>query len=316
MTVDLQTLLDAVDTEEAQEDYAEKMAEHVVGIRLQISRFGAAKTLTNTQRETAAKAFSAKADRLDARKRLVLRTDRCLRRCNTIVNLAQKLWRAWTGPYPIEGIRLLPKAKVTFLNEKLEQCVAMLEPARKALDASKEAILAAARTDLVDLFSEGDYPESMGDKFAIQWDYPALNPENSLRQLSRDLYESERLKAHARFEEAVALTHAAVVKEFTTLVDYLIDRLSDDPIKGPKKFADKKLDSIGEFFDRAQALSIGSSPLLDKLIEDAKLLVGGVDPKALRSDALLRGSIATGMSQLKEQLAPLIVEGDERGIVI
>lgn len=80
----------------------------------------------------------------------------------------------------------------------------------------------------------------------------------------------------------VALAESAFLEEFGRLVSHLCERLagSDDGL--PKVFRDSVVSNLTEFFERFRHLNVSSSQELDQLVERARQVVRGVEPKHLR----------------------------------
>ena len=67
----------------------------------------------------------------------------------------------------------------------------------------------AARERLGDLFDSSDYPTTLVGMFAIEHDFPSVEPPPYLRQLSPELYQHECQRVQSRFDEAVQLAEQA-----------------------------------------------------------------------------------------------------------
>jgi hypothetical protein len=93
------------------------------------------------------------------------------------------------------------------------------------LDRRYDELRQAARRRLGDLFDAADYPVSLIGLFAIEHDYPSVEPPDYLRQLSPELYEQECRRVQARFDEAVQLAEQAFLEELSKLVSHLGERL-------------------------------------------------------------------------------------------
>src|SRR5229473_5397418 len=106
---------------------------------------------------------------------------------------------------------IMPNTISTFhLRAELDEAVARL-------DEHYAELQAAARQRLGSLFNANDYPPSVCGLFGIDWDFPSIEPPDYLLQLSPAVYEQERARVAARFEEAVQLAEQAFVSEFAKL---------------------------------------------------------------------------------------------------
>ena len=92
----------------------------------------------------------------------------------------------------------------------------------------------------------------------MAWDFPSVEPPDYLRQLSPALYEQERARVAARFDEAVRLAEEAFTAELAKLVSHLTERLTGQDDGKPKVFRDSAVENLNEFFSRFRTLSVHS----------------------------------------------------------
>ena len=142
-----------------------------------------------------------------------------------------------------------------------------------------------------------------------------MEPPDYLRRLAPQLYAAEAVRVSARFDEAVQLAEQAFTEELAKLVSHLTERLSGAEDGKPKIFRDSAVENLREFFDRFRSLNIRSSEQLDALVSDARRIVSGVEPQALRDSAGLRQEIATRLSTVQASLDGLLVERPRRNLL-
>ncbi|HBO43943.1 MAG TPA: hypothetical protein DD670_08435 [Planctomycetaceae bacterium] len=80
----------------------------------------------------------------------------------------------------------------------------------------------------------------------------------------------------------------------------------------PKIFRDSAVTNLNEFFERFRELNVGSSDQLDRLMADARCVIRGVEPRALRDSNSLRQHMATEMSRVQSVLDGLLVDRPRR----
>jgi hypothetical protein len=129
------------------------------------------------------------------------------------------------------------------------------------------------------------------------------------------VYEEERRRVAARFEEAVRLAEQAFATEFSRLLTHLSARLADGANGQRRVFRDSVVGNLSEFFARFAQLNVRSSPELDALVEQARQLVQGVSPQRLRDSDSLRQQVAADMARVRQQVEGLIVEAPRRRLV-
>ena len=192
---------------------------------------------------------------------------------------------------------------------------AELEEAVWRLDEHYAELKSAARERLGQLFNSADYPESLAGLFAVEWDFPSVEPPEYLRQLSPELYRQESQRVSARFDEAIRLAEEAFTAELAKLVSHLSERLSGQEDGKPKIFRDSAIENLNEFFQRFRALNVGSSEQLEELVGQVQQIVRGVEPQELRDKRPLRQQVAGELSGVQSVLDGLMIERPRRNIL-
>ena len=224
-------------------------------------------------------------------------------------------WKGISLPFPEPGIRLIPQDAIAGFTEKIATFSSELDDAVTELDRQYGQLRSAARDRLGELFDPSDYPPSLIGAFAIEHDYPSVEPPPYLRQLSPELYRQECQRVRARFEEAVQLTEQAFVDELAKLIEHLTERLSGQADGKPKVFRDSAVTNMNEFFGRFRQLNISSNDQLDELVTNTQQIVGGVEPQQLRDSSSLRQNVATQMAVVQASLDQLLVDRPRRNIL-
>ena len=294
---------------------AQRLRTTMAAVRVVLRWFGVRKALTPEQQGQAAEFFGAEGDFLSARKKLLDTRHPRYKDVTAVRGRAQAYWKATTLPYPEPGVRLLRQDRIEVFHQELLDLRQQLDEAVGRLDAHYAELRAAARQRLGSLYDPQDYPGSLRGLFAIDWDFPSVEPPDYLRQLSPDLYQQERARVAARFDEAVKLAEQAFVGEFARLVSHLTERLGGAAGGERKVFRDSAVTNLVEFFDRFRNLSVRSNEQLERLVSQAKDLVRGVGPQDLRDDAGLRQHVATQLSQVQSVLDGLVVSQPRRRII-
>src|SRR5207253_3253053 len=166
------------------------------------------------------------------------------------------------------------------------------------------------------LYNHADYPESLVGLFAVAWDFPSCEPPDYLRLLCPAVFEQERARVAARFEEAVQLAEQAFTEEFGRLVAHLCDRIAGVGDDGqPRVFRDSAVENLAEFFERFRALNVRSNEQLDELVERAQRAVRGVAAQDLRDSGALRHRVAAQLAQVQSALDGMLVDRPRRRIL-
>jgi hypothetical protein len=192
---------------------------------------------------------------------------------------------------------------------------AQLEEAVGKLEDHYDELRAAARRRLGELYCPHDYPPSLKGWFAVDWDFPSVEPPGYLLQLHPDIYEQEKNRVAQRFQEAVQLAEQAFLDEFARLVAHLTERLGEGADGQPKVFRDSAITRLVEFFGRFRELNVRSSEDLEELVSRTQRIVRGVAPQALRDNDSLRQSIARQLGQVQAAMEPMMMEVPRRRII-
>jgi len=190
-----------------------------------------------------------------------------------------------------------------------------LAQAVENLDRHFEQLKAAARQRLGSLYNDADYPPSLAGLFEVSWDFPSVEPPEYLLRLNPQLYQEERRRIAARFDEAVRLAEQAFIAELTKLVEHLVERLGNEADGTRKVFRDSAITNLRDFFERFRSLNVSSSADLDRLVETAQRAVAGVEPQAVRDSDSLRQHVATQLSAVAASLDQMLVDQPRRRIL-
>jgi len=294
---------------------AEWLRDTTAAVRVSFTWMGVRKTLTPEQKTQAAEAFGAEGECLSAGKKLLDTKHTAYKDVTAVRGQVLAYWKGCTLPYPEPGVRLLRQDQVEAFHERMTQFRGQLEEAVERLNERYGELQASARRRLGSLFNPADYPATLQGLFGVDWDFPSVEPPDYLLHLSPALYEQERARAVARFDEAVQLAEQAFLGEIAQLVAHLTERLTGTPESERKIFRDSAVRNLTEFFDRFQQLNIRSNPELDALVEQARRIVQGHQPQDLRDNAALRQQVASQLSGVQAALDGLLIDRPRRRII-
>jgi hypothetical protein len=219
-------------------------------------------------------------------------------------------------PYPEPGVRLIRQDRVEDFVALMTDYKSELEDAVQNLDRHFGELKRSAAERLGSLFNSSDYPHSLVGLFDVQWDFPSFEPPDYLRQLCPAVYEQERARVAARFDEAVQLAERAFLEEFARLVAHLCDRIGGTGEDGqPRVFRDTAVDKLSEFFARFGELNVRSSEELDTLVERAQRAVRGVGAQDLRDSEALRQRVSQQLAQVQSALDGMLIDRPRRRIL-
>ena len=295
---------------------AERLRATMAASRVAFTWFGVRKSLTAEQKAVAADSFDAEAPFLSAGKKLLDTRHAAFRAVTAVRTAITEFWRSQSLPFPEPGIRLIRLDDVDAFDRRLVDFRADLDDAVANLDRHFGELKEAAADRLGTLFNPADYPPSLIGLFGVAWDFPNCEPPDYLVGLSPELYEQERARVQARFEQAVELAERAFLDEFGRLVGHLCERLEGTDADGsPRVFRDSAVDNLAAFFERFRTLNVRSNAELDDLVEQARRAVRGVSAQDLREGAGLRSLVAGRLSEVRASLDALMVDRPRRRIL-
>ena len=294
---------------------AQRLRTTMAGVRVSISWLGVRKSLSREQKSRAAEAFGAEGDYVSAAKKLLDTSHPVFKAVTAVRHRILSLFKGMSLPYPEPGIRLIRQDDIAVFNVQMQTLKAELHEAVERLDEHYAELRLTARQRLGSLYDDGDYPESLLGLFDVEWDFPAFEPPDYLRQLSPELYRQECQRVQARFDEAVRLAEEAFLSELAKLVSHLTDRLSGSEDGKPKIFRDSAVDNLRGFFERFRTLNVGSNEQLDELVGQCQQIVQGIQPQDLRDRQSLRQHVSTQLSGVQSVLDGLLVDRPRRNIL-
>jgi hypothetical protein len=294
---------------------AQTLQAKMAAVRVSFTWLGTRKSLSPSQRAEAAQPFDAEGGYLSAGKKLLDTSHPAFKAVTSIKTKIASVWRSMSLSFPEPGVRLIKREQIDEFVGLLTDFRAELVEAVANLDRHYGDLKAAAAERLGRLFNPSDYPETLVGLFDVSWDFPSVEPPDYLRDLNPALYEAERARVAARFDEAVQLAEQAFLDEFAKLVSHLTERIGGGEDGEKKVFRDSAIGNLSDFFERFRSLNVGSNDQLDALVAQAKQAVRGIGAKDLRGSVDLRQRVATQLSQVQSALDGLMVDRPRRKII-
>jgi hypothetical protein len=195
-------------------------------VRVAFTWWGVHKALTAQQKDEVCEAAGADARLLSAGKKILDVRHEAFRRLTSVRTRIVNHWRGLTLPYVEPGVRLIRQSDIAGFARAMEQFRDELVAAEAGLNDAYEPMRADARSRLGRLFNPADYPPEVRGLFAVEWDFPSVEPPSYLMRLAPEVYRQEQERVAQRFEQAVQLAEQAFVAEFSRLVTHLAERLS------------------------------------------------------------------------------------------
>ena len=294
---------------------AQTLQTSMAAVRVSFTWLGTRKSLSPSQRAEAAQPFDAEGGYLSAGKKLLDTSHPAFKAVTAIKSKIANTWKDMSLPFPEPGVRLIKREQVDEFVSLMSDYRAELADAVANLDRHFGELKQAACERLGRLFNTGDYPEALIGLFDVSWDFPSAEPPDYLRDLNPALYEAERARVAARFDEAVQLAEQAFLDEFAKLVSHLAERISGGEDGERKVFRDSAIGNLGDFFERFKSLNVRSNDQLDALVAQAQQAVRGIGAKDLRASGDLRQKVASQLSSVQTALDGMLVDRPRRKII-
>jgi hypothetical protein len=295
---------------------AQRLRSTMAAVRVSFNWMGTQKSLNPDQKARAAETFGAEGQYLSAGKKLIDTGHSAFRAVTAIRGKVDAYWKGMSLPFPEAGVRLIRHDAVEGFAAQMADFRTELDDAVTNLDRHYGELKRAARERLGSLFNPADYPETLVGLFGVEWSFPSVEPPDYLVQLSPGLYEAERARVAARFDEAVQLAEQAFLDEFARLVAHLTDRISGVGEDGqPRVFRDSAVENLTGFFARFRELNVRSNDQLDALVAEAQRAVRGVGARDLRESDGLRLEVAAQLGRVRASLDAMLVDRPRRRII-
>jgi hypothetical protein len=294
---------------------AQRLRSNFAAVRVAFAWWGVRKTLNTEQKAQAAESFGAEGQYLSAAKKLLDTKYEAFQQVTGVRSQILSFWKGLSLPYPEPGMRLIKQADVERFTARMNEFRSELADAVDNLDSQFENLKSAARERLGSLYNEADYPPTLRGLFAVEWDYPNVEPPEYLLRLNPDLYQQERERMSQRFDEAVKLAEEAFVGEFSKLVSHLSERLTAGVDGHRKIFRDTAITNLTDFFERFKSLNVRSNGDLDRLVETAQQTLSGIDPHLVRNRESLRHQVTTELTAVQSVLDGMLVDQPRRRIL-
>ena len=285
----------------------DSLKKETTGCKLEVVSTSSSRKMTPEQRVKVASLFDAEVNSVSASREVINRKLPVVRNVYKVISAARAYWKAYTIKYE-DGVRLIRTNRVTEMSKRMEAFQVDLQAAKQELKDNWDKVAEDAKKRLVDLYVESDYLFDPMDVFWLTVSYPAIEPDERIKQLAPDLYAAEKKRIEAKFEDAACLAEEALRKEFQTLINSMVDKLSEATDENGKKkiLKESALDGMVSFAERFKAISVSNDNELDAMVEQVRALAGDVTLKDLKSNAGKKAEFATAMEAIKLSMENLI----------
>jgi hypothetical protein len=251
-------------------------------------------------------------DWLKGRKHLV--KPEILNPVRAVIGRARKNISRISLPFPISGFDLIHKDQISRAEETLKADEGDFWAEVDKVEDRFEEEKAIARIQLGPHYSDFDYPSNIRTKFGFEWKYLLIETPGKHGILTPEIYEREKEKFKIMMEETRELAMAALRQELADHVSHIVERLSRSEDGKVKTFKNCMVEKIQDYLDVFDARNLFGDDKLAELVKQAKALIGGVSPEAIRENIWLKKSIAEGMGKIKQSIDGAIIDLPRRKI--
>ena len=262
-----------------------KLKKTTSGCKLESRSIMCSRKMTDSQRVKVAQAFNAETNSVEGSRAFLSRKMPSIKNLFRELSAARGIWKMNTVKFE-DGIRLIRVDRIEWMNQQIALHQERIKEAASEVHAEWDEIRQDARKRLDELYVAADYEFDIRDAFGVTISYPAIEPDTRLKTIAPELYEQERKKIVAQFEQAAIVAEQSLKEEFAAMVQNLLEKLQGKTDEDGKKHIIKQagIDSLVSFAERFKNLSIGNDAELAALVTSAKQLAGGMTVKALKKE--------------------------------
>jgi hypothetical protein len=166
-----------------------------------------------------------------------------------------------------------------------------------------------------DMFDWRSFPTAtkVRESFDVQWNWVQLSTPDTISAVDSGIFKREQKKIEQAWAETMADMQDLLRVEMMKLTEAMTERLADD--NGKKKiFRDTLVTNFTDFLKTFNARNVTDNHELEVLAQQAASLLQGVDADDLRKSRRLRQNMQKEFTEMKQQLATMVIDRPTRGI--
>lgn len=286
-------------------DIGQKLRDETCGCRLLIQKPQFVRKMSEAHLSQVEELFRADKRSLKGSRKIINSSHKYVQPVVSILNEVRFYVRARTVDYPEQGLRLVRVDRIEKLKDGFDSRRDELLAALAELDAHWDEVKGEAAERLRELYNPTDYAAVPSSAFGMALSFPAIAPDERLKQLNPKLYQQMQQQIAARFEQAVQVAEAQAVEEVNKLLRHLSDRMKPDENGESKILRGSTVNKLHEFLDVFKEKTVTSNEQVEALIAQVEAIAGGVSAEDIRkSDPVER-------AKLQGQLDEVITQADK-----
>jgi hypothetical protein len=219
-------------------------------------------------------------------------------------------------PSPLKrGTYLVPVQLVGDVEDYLSKADSQYQEKADAFLEAYPRLVEEAKDRLRSQYNAKNYPATSQLKAAFSIERRFLDfGVPSEQKLGKALWEAEKQRAEASWSDAVLEIQEALRTAFRKLVGDLADRLEAKPDGSRKTFRDSTVEKVVQFIDLFKTRNLTNDIELEGLVTQARNVLDGKRPDALRNSAVKRNEVLAEMGRVTIALDKLLEKAPRRAI--
>lgn len=293
-------------------DSATRFTQSAVALSLKLHMIGMRQSLDDSEFEASG-----------ASKEMVSASKKLFDQCDELDAINSHMWatKKWVEARSLPsgfrgGIYFVRTSAVEEIDTYLEERAEEMRPLVESFVAVLDQRIAEAKVKLGKLAETATWPTAtrIRRRFRVEWGWMVFETPESLKGLSKSLYNREREKAAGQIAEAREQAITLLRQQMKKLVDHMVERLTPGDDGKAKTFKAGTVESLGEFLKNFELRDLAEDAELQGVVGKATRLLDGVDAKLIRSEEGVRNAVARGFSDIQTKLDALVVERPKRSI--
>jgi hypothetical protein len=226
-----------------------------------------------------------------------------LQEINGIIADARNFVWTVSNPFPIKGIHFINNDIVPNAKEKLDGYISKLKKAVNEFAKKYNKFIDEAESYLGadQLFNASDYPtkSDIRNRFSISYRFFDLAIPSAI---SEEMRKEETNNFQSLMKQTQEMGVLALREGFSEIVTHLNDTLSGKLDGEKKRLNQNSINKISEFLNTFKQRNVFNDHELEKIINDAILIVGDVSKDELSKDEDLTKIINSQLSDVQKEL--------------
>jgi hypothetical protein len=210
-------------------------------------------------------------------------------------------WHVVSLPYPDPRVRLIPQNYIATFDADMMQHRAAMYASLQHLDRQLEPLRAALDEWTGSPGNATDGEDALRALFAVEWEYPNLEPPEQLLRQEPCAYQRDRQRLSARYRFAVSIAEQSFMSDLGQLLGRLLAVLKPERA-GSSEVVSEPVQQLNGLIGRFTRLSLRSNDVLEQMILSARQALIGATPEQLQCNGPFRREVIDQLSLVQATL--------------